>query len=67
MPNTTELPRKVLKTDGNGNFLAVQWSGLYACTAWSLGSIPGPGTKIPYAVGQLRPCATTTEPERLEP
>ena len=25
------------------------------------GSIPGWGTKIPHAVGQLSPCATTTE------
>ena len=25
------------------------------------GSIPGGGTKIPHAVGQLSPCATTTE------
>ena len=24
-------------------------------------SIPGQGTKIPYAVGQLNPCATTRE------
>ena len=31
------------------------------------GSIPGPGTKIPHAVGQLSPCASTTEPESLEP
>ena len=26
------------------------------------GPIPGQGTKIPHAVGQLSPCATTTEP-----
>ena len=32
-----------------------------------MGSIPGPGTKILHAVGQLSPCATTTEPSRLEP
>ena len=24
-------------------------------------SIPGQGTKIPHAAGQLSPCATTTE------
>ena len=29
--------------------------------AGDTGSIPGQGTKIPYAVGQLSPCATTTE------
>ena len=62
MPNTTELPRKVLKTDGNGNFLAVQWSGLYACPAWSLGSIPGPGTKILQA--KLVPKNKQTEKPR---
>ena len=27
-------------------------------------SIPGRGTKIPHAVGQLSPCATTTESAR---
>ena len=26
------------------------------------GSIPGQGTKIPHAGGQLSPCTTTTEP-----
>ena len=25
------------------------------------GSIPGQGTKIPHAAGQLSPCVTTTE------
>ena len=28
-------------------------------------SIPGQGTKIPHAAGQLSLCATTTEPARL--
>ena len=27
-----------------------------------VGLIPGQGTKIPHAVGQLSPCATTREP-----
>ena len=31
-------------------------------TAGDIDSIPGPGTKIPYATGQLSLCATTTEP-----
>ena len=31
-------------------------------TAGDTGSIPGRGTKIPHAAGQLSPCATTTEP-----
>ena len=26
------------------------------------GLIPGQGTKIPHAAGQLSPCAATTEP-----
>ena len=29
--------------------------------AGGMGSIPGQGTKIPHAAGQLSPCATTTE------
>ena len=28
------------------------------CNAGDMGSIPGQGTKIPYAMGQLSPCAT---------
>ena len=28
-------------------------------------SIPGQGIKIPHAMGQLSPCATTTEPARF--
>ena len=30
--------------------------------AGDAGSIPGRGTKIPHATGQLNPCAATTEP-----
>ena len=30
--------------------------------AGDVGSIPGQGTKIPHAAGQLSPRATTTEP-----
>ena len=33
-----------------GNSLVVQWLGLCAFTAESLGSVPGWGTKIPQAV-----------------
>ena len=33
--------------------------------AGDMGSIPGWGTKIPHAVGQLSPCTTTTEPALL--
>ena len=29
--------------------------------AGDVGSIPGQGTKIPHAAGQLSPCATTRE------
>ena len=32
--------------------------------AGDMGSVPGWGTKILHAVGQLSPHATTTEPER---
>ena len=33
--------------------------------AGDLGSIPGQGTKIPHAVGQLSLHTTTTDPTRL--
>ena len=33
--------------------------------AGDAGSIPGPGTKVPYAAGQLSSRATTTELTRL--
>ena len=33
--------------------------------AGDMGLIPGQGTKIPHAEGQLSPCATTTELTRL--
>ena len=32
------------------------------CNAGNADSIPGPGTKIPHASGQLSPCATTRQP-----
>ena len=35
--------------------------------AGDAGSIPGLGTKIPHAVGQLSPCATTAEPMHSGP
>ena len=31
-------------------------------SAGNAGLIPGQGTKIPHAAGQLSPCATTREP-----
>ena len=31
--------------------------------AGDVGLIPGGGTKIPHAAGQLSPCATTREPK----
>ena len=33
-----------------GNLLVVQWLELCASTAGDMGSIPGQGTKIPYAI-----------------
>ena len=33
-----------------------------SCNAGDTGSIPGQGTKISHAVGQLSLCAATTEP-----
>ena len=38
----------------SGSSLVVQWLGLRAFTAESLGSIPGWGTKIPQAVWHAR-------------
>ena len=35
--------------------------------AGDAGSIPGQGTEIPHAMGQLSPRATTTEPVHPEP
>ena len=35
-----------------------------SCNAGEARSIPGRGTKMPHAAGQLSPCATTTEPSR---
>ena len=35
--------------------------------AGDVGSIPGLGTKIPHAVGQLSPCTTTREAHELRP
>ena len=37
------------------------------CNAGDLGLIPGRGTRIPHAVEQLSPSATTTEPDTPEP
>ena len=57
-----ENPRyPVLQEVTGGNSLAVQWLRLSTSTAESLGLIPGQGTKIPHAVGQLSPRATTTK------
>ena len=36
------------------------------CNAGDMGSIPGWGTKIPQALGQLNPCGVTTEPTTTE-
>ena len=36
-------------------------------SARDMGSITGRGTKIPYAVGQPRPCPATREAHALEP
>ena len=33
-----------------------------SCNAADIGSIPGQGTKIPHATGQLGPSATSNEP-----
>ena len=41
----------------------VQWLKNLLCNAGDAGSIPGPGTKIPHAAGQLKPMRNNcTEP-----
>ena len=37
------------------------------CNAGDTGSVPGQGTKIPYAAGQLSLCTATVESYALEP
>ena len=44
----------ILKVMRGGSFLAVQWLGLHAPAAESLGSIPGWGTKIPHAAKEKK-------------
>ena len=39
--------------------MVVQWLKNPPCNAGDAGSIPGPGTKIPHAAGQLKPMHTT--------
>ena len=36
------------------------------CDTGDVGSIPGQGIKIPHGAAQLRPWATTTEPEHCK-
>ena len=38
-----------IQKESDGTSLAVQWLRLHAFTAGDVGSIPGQGTKIPYA------------------
>ena len=37
--------------ESQGTSLVVQWLKLHASKAGGMGSIPGRGTKIPYAIG----------------
>ena len=41
----------------------VQWLAIHLAVQ-EMGSIPGQGTKIPHAKGQLSLCAAAAEPER---
>ena len=55
-------PKKsVFKKKLGGTSLVVQWLTICLPTQGDSGSISGRGTKVPYAVGQLSPCATTRE------
>ena len=46
--------------------LVVQWLRIYLLKQGNKGSIPGPG-RSPHTVGQLSPCATTTEATHSRP
>ena len=54
-----------LKYNTNGDFTDGPVVKNPPSNTGDVGSIPGRGTKIPRAAGQLSPHATTTEPERL--
>ena len=43
-----------------GNSLAIQWLGLHASPAGVMGSIPGPGSKIPHASNNKQNSIPTT-------
>ena len=46
-----------------GISLVVRWLGEWLPMQETMqGSIPGQGTKVPHATGQLNLCAATTEP-----
>ena len=47
-----------------GTSLVVQWLRICIANAKDTGSIPGQGTRIPHAMGQLSSSATATEPTR---
>ena len=50
------------KNPTRGNFPGGPVVKNLPCNAGDVGSIPGWGTKIPHAAGQLGSCATTIEP-----
>ena len=50
MLKAIKYSQKNLKTQNiYGTFLAVQWLRFCTATAWEMGLIPSPGTKIPHA------------------
>ena len=55
----------LFKNEGEGDFPGGPVVENPPSNAGDAGSIPGQGTKIPHALGQLSPCATTTEFTRL--
>ena len=50
------------KIPDNGNFPGGPVVNNPPCNAGDTGSVPGRGTKIPHATGQLRPQTAVTEP-----
>ena len=53
---------QVIKNSHGGDFPGGPMAKSPSCNAGDAGSIPGLGTRIPHAAGQLSPCATPREP-----
>ena len=55
---------RCFKREDLGTSLVVQWLRIFHCRGYS--SIPGQGTKIPHAMGQIKPMSDSEEPAQLK-